>query len=150
VYEFLAYRVKHVMTPDPVAVRPQTPLRDVEATFAERGFGVLPVTDPDGRLVAVVSNLDLFRAFAFTTTSKLPRYDEVTARPVEEVMTRGPEALAPDLPLTRAMQTMIDTRFRALPVVEDRRLVGMVARTDVMGALRRAAEGHGPEADAPA
>jgi CBS domain-containing protein len=40
---------------------------------------------------------------------------------------------------------MIDTRSRSFPVVDDGRLVGVVARKDVMRGLRRADAGERPE-----
>lgn len=143
-YEFLEYRVKHVMTARPVVIGPDTTLGEAEALFERHDFDSLPVLDGDGRLVGVLSKLDLCRAFAFGTVSKLPHYDEIIAQPVASVMTREPATVEPDLPLTRALQKMIEARHKSLPVLEDGRLVGIVAREDVLRAVRRAAAGERP------
>jgi CBS-domain-containing membrane protein len=50
-----------------------------------------------------------------------------------------------EAPLTRALATMIDTGFKSLPVLQAQRLVGIVAREDVLSAIQRAAEGQRPE-----
>jgi CBS domain-containing protein len=54
--------------------------------------------------------------------------------------------VAPDDPLTHVLQKMVHTRCKSFPVLEDDRLVGIVAREDVLRALRRAAEGRRPRA----
>jgi len=63
---------------------------------------------------------------------------------VDGIVVRLPPA-RPELPLTRALQAMIDASTKSLPVLEQGRLVGIVAREDVLRAIRRAAEGQGPD-----
>jgi len=40
------------------------------------------------------------------------------------------------------LETLVRTRMKSLPVVEDERVVGMIAREDVLAALRRAVAGE--------
>ena len=51
-YEFLAYRVRDVMS-QPVTVPAHLTLRDVEQVFEKHGFNALPVVDDAGRLIVV-------------------------------------------------------------------------------------------------
>jgi CBS domain-containing protein len=143
-YEFLEYRVKHVMTASPITISPHTALGEAEALFEEHDFDALPVLDESGALVGMLSKLDLCRAFAFTTTHKIPPYDDILRQPAESVMTRDFEPVSPELPLTRALQAMIDASTKSLPVVKSGRLVGIVAREDVLRAVRRAGAGDKP------
>ena len=69
---------------------------------------------------------------------------------VEQVMTADPTIVAPESPLTRVLEEMVGTRNKSFPVVADGRLVGIIAREDVIRALRRAAAGHGPDLTGPA
>jgi CBS domain-containing protein len=96
-------------------------------------------------LVAIVTKLDLLKAFVFTPDSIVPHYVEIMQRPVGDIMTRAPVTVEPDLPLTRVVDLLISTRNKCFPVVEDGRVVGMVAREDVLAALRRASHGKEPE-----
>jgi CBS domain-containing protein len=57
-------------------------------------------------------------------------------------MTRDVATVTPRMPLTRLLQRMLDTRNKSFPVVDGARLVGVVAREDVLQALRRAAAGE--------
>ena len=76
-YEFVQYRVRHVMTSDPVSIAPDAPVRDALKIFEERDFNALPVVAEDGRVVGLLSKLDALKAFVFTLASAIPRYDEL-------------------------------------------------------------------------
>ncbi|MGD8428997.1 MAG: CBS domain-containing protein [Ectothiorhodospiraceae bacterium] len=140
-YEFLQYQVADVMTRQPVTVEPETSLAELEALFARHDFNGVPVTDKDARLVGLATKFDLLKAFTFSTGSKIPRYDEIMRQPVFSVMTREPVTVAPELPLTRVLQKMLEMRNKSFPVEENGRLVGMIAREDLLAGLRRST-GH--------
>lgn len=61
---------------------------------------------------------------------------------LEDVMTRGVEAIAPDATLTRAAEKMRQLHVGALPVSEGDRLVGLVTDRDLV--VRGIAMGHDP------
>jgi CBS domain-containing protein len=142
VYEFLEYRVCDVMTEDPVTIGPGAPLRDAARVFDEHDFNALPVVSRDGELLGVVTKLDLLSAFRFTEDRLFPPYDEILARPVSDVMTVEPLAVTPRALLTDVLEKLVSSRHKSLPVMDGDRLVGMVAREDVLDGLRRAAAGE--------
>jgi CBS domain-containing protein len=143
-YEFIYYRVRHVMTRSPTVIASGATLAEVERIFESHDFNGLPVVGEDGELVGVVTKLDFLKAFVFTADSVVPRYEEILCRRAKTVMTADPRTVDPDLPLTRVLEDMVSTRYKSFPVVEDGRLVGVVAREDVLGGLRRAASGERP------
>ena len=143
-YEFLDYQVADTMTYRPLIVSPGTPLAEVEALFERHDFNSLPVVSRDGILLGLVTKLDFLQAFAFTPQEVVPHYDEIMCRPAESVMTGDPITVRPDIPLTRLLQLMVDTRHRSFPVTIGALLIGIVARQDVVRALRQAAAGEGP------
>jgi CBS domain-containing protein len=51
------------------------------------------------------------------------------------MMTRDPDTVAPDTSAKEAALLIHETGHNRLPVVEDGRLVGVVTRLDVLGAL---------------
>src|SRR5206468_10271117 len=77
--------------------------------------------------------------------SSVPHYTEIMCRPAESVVTRNPITVRPDMALTRLLQLMVETRYRSFPVAIGALLIGIVARQDVLRALRRAAAGEGPK-----
>jgi CBS domain-containing protein len=140
-YEFLEYQVSDAMTYRPLTVTRATSIAEAEALFDRHDFNCLPVSE-EGRLLGIVTKLDVLRAFAFQPHSILPRYDEIMEQSIETVMTRDPVAVTPDMSLTRVLEKMAATRYRSFPVVIGSLLVGIVAREDVLRALRRAAAGE--------
>lgn len=143
-YEFLDWQARDVMS-DPVVIPPETTLAEAEALLEEHGFNALPVVDAASQeLVGLVSALDVLAAFRFTEDSILPPYTEIMKRPVSEVMSRDVRIVRPRTPLTRVLEKLVDSRSKSFPVVDEERVVGVVAREDVMEALRRAAKGEKP------
>jgi CBS domain-containing protein len=143
-YEFMNYQVRDVMS-TPVSIAPEASLSEAERVLEKNGFNALPVVDADEQLIGVVTTLDLLKAFAFNDETILPAYDDIMRRPIVSIMSREPATVPPRQPLTRTLQKMIDTRNKSFPVVDDGRLVGIVAREDVMRGLRRADAGERPE-----
>jgi CBS domain-containing protein len=143
VYEFLDYHVCDAMTRDPVTVSPRTSLADAEAILEKHGWNALPVVE-GSRLVGLVTSLDLLKAFRFTRDHLFPPYPEIMRGAVSGVMRQEVETVAPRTPLPRALEKMVRTRNKSLPVIEDEHVVGILTRDDVMRALRRAVAGEKP------
>jgi len=143
VYEFLDYRVQDVMN-RPLTVGPEASLADVEQLLEKHGYNALPVVDAGERLLGLVTSLDLLRAFDFAEDTILPPYEQVMQRRVEEVMTRDVLTVCPMTPLQRVVEKIVDTRNKSFPVLDGDRVVGVVAREDVMLALRQGVEGRRP------
>jgi len=143
-YVFIYYQVSDVMTSDPTAVDKHVTLSDVEAIFEEHDFNGLPVVDESHRLIGMVTKLDLLKAFTFTEKSKIPHYNAIMDQKISKVMTKDPCVVYPETPLTRVLQHMIETGHKSYPVVENNHVIGIVAREDIMQALRQAAQGERP------
>jgi CBS domain-containing protein len=149
-YDFLRYRVRDAMTREPVTVDRSTSLRVLERIFSERDFNGVPVVDAGGRLLGVATKIDILRAFTFSQNAIIPPYESIMERTVGEVMTRGPVTVDPELPLTRVLQRMVELGNKSFPVVDGGRVVGVIAREDLLAALRRATGGPASErADTP-
>jgi CBS domain-containing protein len=58
----LATPVVDVMSADVITVEPETTLSDVVAVFLESKVGALPVVEPSGEVVGIVSYIDVLRA----------------------------------------------------------------------------------------
>jgi len=92
----------------------------------------------DGCLVGIVSDRDIRLVLPSPATSLAVweiRYllDKLT---VGEMMTHFVMTTAPDCLMTEAVGRMLGHRVGALPVVEDRRVVGILIHTDVLRAFR--------------
>jgi CBS domain-containing protein len=141
-YEFLDYRVSDAMTREPRAIGPDATIAEAEALLERHGWNLLPVVEAGRRLVGVVSTLDLLKAFRFDEEHMFPPYQEIMKREVRGVMSEKLVTVNPRTPLTRALEKMVRTRNKSLPVVLGGELVGVLTREDVLNALRRAVRGE--------
>ncbi len=99
-------------------VTPTTPVGVAHSLLREHGVRHLPVLD-DGLLVGIVSQRDLLRA-------------QSDALAVYEVMRSTLFVLSPDTPVSRAARIFRQRRVPVLPVLDGRKLVGMVRTVDVL------------------
>jgi CBS domain-containing protein len=139
VYSFLEETVAKNMTRSVKTVPPQITMRTLHRMFADDDFNGYPVVS-EGKLLGVVSKFDFLNCFAFTPSSLIPRYDDLMDKTVADAMTREFVSVDPGTKLQRVLQLMVNHRIRSMPVVDDLgRLVGIIAREDVMRALDRCA-----------
>jgi len=109
--------------------------------FDEDGFNYYPVREGED-IVGVVSNFDFLKCFAFSPVRMVPAYDDLMSRTVGDVMTPEFIYVDPATKLTRVLQLMVDHRMKSLPVLDaEQRLVGIIAREDIMRALTENAQG---------
>jgi len=117
--------VSKIMTPDPPTIPPSMSLEDVvNDYFLQRGE----------RSVAVARDGDvLMGLIAYSDTRKVPR-TEWGSRAAGEVMTPVSQLIrvSPDDNIDVAVKHMAERHFNQLPVVSDGRLVGMIARVNVL------------------
>ena len=116
--------VKDCMNRHVIAVSPGESVAVAARLMARHNVGVLPVRDRDGVLCGIVTDRDMvLRCMA------LNRSAEETS--VSTVMTNRVAAVAPNASLSHAAACMAREQVRRLPVVEGRRLVGIVSLGDL-------------------
>jgi CBS domain-containing protein len=142
-YEFLQERVQDNMTRKVRSIAPERTVAELYRLFAADDFDAYPVVRND-ILVGMVSKLDALNVFALARDRILPRYEEGMATPVGDIMTSDVIAVDGETNLQRVLELMVKHRVKSLPVVESGRLVGIIAREDVMRAMERTALLHYP------
>jgi CBS domain-containing protein len=130
--------VHEVMSPYPVTVAPTTTVGDLLAAFGRHDFNVFPVVDERGRLVGIVSKLDVLDLFLADRRPWNARTMDGTR--VAECMRHRVVSIEPSDSIADAGALMVELKLRSLPVVEQRggrpRLVGILSRGDVLRGLR--------------
>jgi CBS domain-containing protein len=131
--------VRDVMSTGLKTVGPKTSVRTLQGLFATHGFNAFPVVDDAGVLIGIVTKLDLLRIFRHDRARRRPSLSELFAEYVEDIMRRRVITLGPRDPLATAVDLMLSSRLRSLPVVEQHGrnavVVGMVSRGDLMRSL---------------
>lgn len=119
----MAKSIRDTMTVDPRSITPNDQIVEAARLMRDENVGSLPVSD-EGRLVGMLTDRDI--AVRVVAEGKRPE-----ATTVGEVFSRNPVAARPDQDLDEALQLMAQHQVRRLPVVEDDRLVGILAQADV-------------------
>ncbi|MFF9038990.1 CBS domain-containing protein [Streptomyces sp. NPDC014892] len=141
--------VSDVMTFPAVAVRRDTPFKEIVRAMTARQVGAVPVVEGDGRVVGVVSEADLlpkeeFRDRDLTRAERLRRMPDLAkaaAVTAEEVMSTPAIVVRPDVTLGQAARIMAVNRVKRLPVIDDEgRLLGVVSRGDLLKVFLRSDE----------
>jgi acetoin utilization protein AcuB len=138
--QVLPLRVRDVMSVSPVTILPSLSVHEAHILMQQRQVRHLPVLQ-DGCLVGIVSDRDIRLVLPSPATSLAVWEIQhlLATLTVGEMMTCFVMTTAPDCLMTEAVGRMLGHRVGALPVVEDRRLVGIFTRTDVLRAFRRVA-----------
>jgi len=115
------------------------PVRELQHLFVSHNFNAFPVVDDAGALLGIVTKLDLLRIFRHDRARLRPSLTELWAEHVEDIMRRRVVTLGPRDAVTTAVEHMLASKLRSLPVVERRGgkdvLVGIVSRGDVLRSL---------------
>jgi CBS domain-containing protein len=131
--------IRDIMTPSLVTVCPDTSIAELKALFEQYDFNAFPVVDAQGVPWGIVSKLDLLRAFRPDRRRLMAGLWTLWAERVEEIMNRGILAVEPNDPVVTAVDLMIETGRRSLPVIEHhsagRVVVGMISRGDLLQCL---------------
>ena len=95
----------------PLTVDPQTSLANAIQMMRNHGMGCVLITNDDGKLVGILTERDLLQKVA----GQQLNLDQCI---VEDFMSQAPESSKPDHPLGYALQRMIISDLRYLPVVD--------------------------------
>jgi len=116
-------------------VKRQMSVRELNQMFESDDFNTYPVEE-ETQVVGLVTKFDLLKCFAFTPSQMVPRYDDLMNRTVADIMTSAFIYVSADTRLTRVLQLMVEHSIRSIPAIDrDNRLVGIIAREDVIRAL---------------
>jgi predicted transcriptional regulator len=120
-------KASDVMVRPVVAARKNAPARDVVFQFLNGFYSGMPVTDDEGTVIGVVTELDILNAVLGGK--------ELVKITAGDIMTSDPVTVDVGTPLTELVKIMKEKNIIRLPVTENGKLVGIVARCDILTTL---------------
>lgn len=142
-------KIEELMTRDPVAVGPDTPLKDVAKILLQHRISGVPVIGERLEVLGVVSEADIVakeagpesqdrRMIAWLLGGRQLDAKKLAARTAAEAMTSPAVTIAVGRTVTEAARLMTNDGIKRLPVVDDEgALIGIVTRTDLVRAFAR-------------
>lgn len=138
-------KAKDVMTREVVYVSPETPLKDVAVSMADHGISGVPVVDGGHEVVGIVSEKDFLshlgttgrRSFMGVVAECLEGTGclavSILKQKAGDIMTSPAVTVGEDTPILEIADTFGRLKINRVPVVDqDRRLVGILSRADVL------------------
>lgn len=130
-------RAQDIMSRPVVTVTPETSAKRAAELLSSHGFTALPVTDDDGLLVGIVTEADLIG----DRIPPDPRCRDRARTPaggiVGDVMTSPATGMSPGSDVAELSRALLDSRIRAMPIVDGGRVVGIVTRGDIVRTFAR-------------
>ncbi len=152
-------KVEEVMTREVITCTPADPIEKIVKLMSEKDVSGVPVLD-GGRLAGIVTEGDILKVLAGPSESgtlwlpsplevwlEIPIKDVLQLRrmqkaakdvgetPVKDVMTKDVITIEPGTDIEDAAAAMVRYKINRLPVVEKGKLVGIVARNDIIDGL---------------
>jgi len=119
-------KVRDIMSTDVTCVGENETLLDGARKLAELDVGALPICGEDDRLKGMLTDRDIVvRALAQGKDPASTRAGELGQGDGQTV------TIGADDSIDEALRTMIDHKVRRLPVIDDRRLVGIISQADI-------------------
>jgi CBS domain-containing protein len=116
--------VRDAMTPSPQTIQADRPAAEAAKMMKEADAGMIPVMNDGATMLGTVTDRDI--VVRVVAEGKDP-----ASTPVYEIASTELVTIEPDRDLDEALGLMAKHQVRRLPVVEDGRLVGIVAQADV-------------------
>lgn len=131
--------VSNSMTRKVLTVEPEADIFTAQELMADNKIRHLPVTEPSGRLVGIVTDRDIRSALPykfFKQPSVVAEEDSFSKLKIKDIMTRDLITISPAYTIQDALLVIQDARVGALPVVkEDGILTGIISVRDLLRAF---------------
>lgn len=120
---------KDVMVESVVTVNKSALAKDALMHLLSSSFSGLPVVDDSNKLVGIITESDLLDA---TVEGK-----DLETTHVFEIMTQDVHTAGRDTPVMEIAKIMKEKNLMRFPIMEGEKLVGIVARGDILKALMK-------------
>lgn len=141
-------KVREVMITSVITVSPSTTYEEAVRVLHENKISGVPVVNERGKITGIISEKDLFRAMYplyeeyilephayYNQERQEEEIETIRKQPVEKFMSKQVITIEIDAPILRAGGLMLARNLHRLPVVDGEKLVGIVTREDIYGAI---------------
>jgi predicted transcriptional regulator len=120
-------KAKDIMTRPVLSARKNASARDIAMQLLSGLYSGMPVADEDGKVIGVVTEFDLL--------GQVSEGRELVKLTAGDVMTKNPITVDVNTSLNDLLKSMMENNIVRIPVTEEGRLVGVIARCDILRAF---------------
>lgn len=142
-------RAHEIMSRHVITIGADASVHDAIKTMLSHHVRGLPVVDPAGKLIGIISEGDFVRRAELGTEIRRSRWLSLLAgseqiaidfthqhgRKVSQIMSPSPITIGEDTPLEQIVRLMESRNVHRFPVMRDDEIVGMVTRRDFLTAI---------------
>lgn len=111
---------KHIMTKDVVTVRPTTSVRTLATILIKNQISGAPVANKGGKIVGIVSEADIVAR---------------KGKQVKDIMSNKVINVTEETSVEEIARIMTTHGIKRLPVMKGDKVVGIISRADIVGAI---------------
>jgi CBS domain-containing protein len=113
-------QAKEIMTPDVITISSTASVRELAKLLTQNNISGIPVTDNKGKIVGIATQADVVGK---------------KGKQVKSIMSREIISVTEETPVAEIARLLTAHRIRRVPVMRDGKLVGIVSRADIVGAI---------------
>jgi len=121
-YKAINEPIRSIMTQDVVSIHTSGKISEALELMKRHKIGGLPVVDDEKRVWGILTEKDLISLFK----------GRISGIKVAELMTRRVVTATPSMSIFEAERTMIEKGFRRLPIVSDKKVLGMITARSIL------------------
>jgi CBS domain-containing protein len=141
-----------IMETNIISITPDTEITRAVEILLNNHINGVPVVDTNGELMGILCQSDLIyqqkdipippifaildSLFPLSSSKKLDdQFQKMAATKVEQAMVKKVTSVTPDTPISKIAGLMVEKHFHTIPVVEGKKLVGIIGKEDVLKIL---------------
>jgi acetoin utilization protein AcuB len=128
-------QVHECMVVNPVTISPKATYAEALRLLRLKKLHALPVVDTEGQLVGLITEKDLRDVLPVAVVPVYITSYLLSAKAIEETMTRRVITVPEDCPLEEAARMLIDNKIGSLPVMRGNQLAGIITESDIFRAM---------------
>lgn len=145
-------KARDIMQTRIISVTPDTDITQAGKILLENHINGVPVVNDQGELKGILCQSDLIfqqkempappiftildSIFPLFSSKKLDdEFKKLAAATVSQAMVKEVVTVGPDTPVSEIASLMVEKHFHTIPVVSDRKLVGIIGKEDVLRTL---------------
>lgn len=140
---------KDVMVTNVIKVSPQTDITEAAKVLLNNHINGVPVVNDSDEIIGILCQSDLifqqkevpFPPIFTVLDSFIPlsssqkmedEFKKMSAVRVDQAMIKEPVTVSPDTPVTEIASLMVEKHFHTIPVVDNKKVVGIIGKEDIL------------------